>query len=131
MKTSSLLMNCTVCLLPFIVASPFALIGAEPAASEAIDGFRDTPIPAGSKWHLHDPDRPQPPVVTPGAAFSQNVPAPSDAEVLFDGQGSFQVAECSRPGCSMGSQGRLHGDCRTARHPHARQVGRFPIACRV
>jgi hypothetical protein len=34
---------------------------------------------------VHDPDRPQPPVVTPGLAFSQNAPAPSDAEVLFDG----------------------------------------------
>lgn len=53
--------------------------------TEKIDGFRDTPMIPGTKWHLHDPDRPQPPVVTPGAVFSQNAPAPSDAEVLFDG----------------------------------------------
>jgi hypothetical protein len=53
--------------------------------AETIDGFRDTPMLPGTPWHLHDPDRPQPKVVTPGAAFSQNVPAPSDAEVLFDG----------------------------------------------
>jgi hypothetical protein len=53
---------------------------------ERIDGFRDTPMLPGGKWHLHDPDRPQPPVVTPGATFSQNAPAPSDAEVLFDGK---------------------------------------------
>jgi hypothetical protein len=53
---------------------------------EQIDGFRDTPMLPGGKWHLHDPDRPQPRVVTPGATFSQNAPAPSDAEVLFDGK---------------------------------------------
>ena len=40
----------------------------------------------GGKWHLHDSDRPQPPVVTPGATFSQGAPAPSDAQVLFDGK---------------------------------------------
>src|ERR1035437_6311449 len=54
--------------------------------TESIDGFRDTPMLPGGKWHLHDPDRPQPRVVTPGATFSQNAPAPSDAEVLFDGK---------------------------------------------
>ena len=40
----------------------------------------------GGKWHQHDPNRPQPPVVTSGATFSQGAPAPSDAEVLFDGK---------------------------------------------
>jgi hypothetical protein len=54
--------------------------------SDPIDGFRDTPMEAGGKWHVHDPDRPQPPVVTPGDAFSQEAPAPSDAEMLFDGK---------------------------------------------
>jgi hypothetical protein len=56
------------------------------AQTEAIEGFKDTPMEPGGKWHVHDPDRPQPPVVTPGAIFSQNAPAPSDAEVLFDGK---------------------------------------------
>jgi len=42
--------------------------------------------PAG-KWFVHDDKRPQPKVITPGAAFSQGAPAPSDAEVLFDGHG--------------------------------------------
>lgn len=50
------------------------------------EGFRDTPMIPGTPWHLHDPDRPQPPVVTPGARFSQGATAPSDAEVLFDGK---------------------------------------------
>jgi len=59
---------------------------AAPAAAESIDGFRDTPMIPGTQWHLHDPDRPQPPVVTPGRNFSQEATAPSDAEVLFDGR---------------------------------------------
>jgi len=45
-------------------------------------GFTDTPILPGMNWHVHDPDRPHPPVVTPGA--SPYAP-PSDAIVLFDG----------------------------------------------
>ena len=54
---------------------------------EKIDGPRDTALLPDGKWHVHDPDRPQPRIVTPGATFSQNAPAPSDAEVLFDGKG--------------------------------------------
>lgn len=46
-------------------------------------GFRDTPILPGGKWHVHDPDRPAPKVVTPAA---QAGGAPSDAVVLFDGR---------------------------------------------
>jgi hypothetical protein len=61
---------------------------SKPADStEKIDGFRDTPMIPGTQWHIHDPDRPQPRVVTPGASFSQGAPAPSDAEMLFDGTG--------------------------------------------
>jgi hypothetical protein len=59
---------------------------ANAAPGEQIDGFRDTPIIPGTKWHVHDPDRPQPRVVTPGANFSQGAQAPSDAEQLFDGK---------------------------------------------
>jgi hypothetical protein len=42
--------------------------------------------PAGI-WFVHDEKRPQPKVITPGTTFSQGAPAPSDAEVLFDGHG--------------------------------------------
>jgi len=45
-------------------------------------GYLGTPQIPGSPWHVHDPRRPQPRVVTPG---SQNSDAPSDAIVLFDG----------------------------------------------
>jgi hypothetical protein len=80
-----LLTNCSISLLALCVAS--AALAAEGATNQVnTDGFRDTPIIPGTKWHLHDPDRPQPPVVTPGSTFSQGAPAPSDAEVLFDGK---------------------------------------------
>jgi hypothetical protein len=46
-------------------------------------GFKDTPILPGQKWHVHDPDRPHPAVVKPGAGPGA---APSDAIVLFDGR---------------------------------------------
>lgn len=45
-------------------------------------GFTDTPMLPGLPWHVHDPNRPRPPVVTPS---SQPGGAPSDAVVLFDG----------------------------------------------
>ena len=37
-------------------------------------------------WKVHDPDRPLPPVVDPGAG-ALPVPPPADAIVLFDGEG--------------------------------------------
>jgi hypothetical protein len=49
-------------------------------------GYQNTPMIPGTQWHVHDGERPQPRVVTPGEAFSQKAPAPSDAIVLFDGK---------------------------------------------
>ncbi|HEY6168661.1 MAG TPA: DUF1080 domain-containing protein [Verrucomicrobiae bacterium] len=46
-------------------------------------GYTDTPMLPGGKWHVHDPDRPQPRVVTPATEAGQ---PPSDAVVLFDGK---------------------------------------------
>ena len=76
----------TGCCLPLLILLALRppLLRAEPEP-EKIDGFRDTPRVTGTKWHVHDPDRPQPRVVTPGAAFSQGAPPPSDAVVLFNG----------------------------------------------
>jgi hypothetical protein len=82
MKTLSWIKHTLTCLLAIGIAIP--LSAAEP--KEEIEGFRDTPMLPGGLWHLHDPDRPQPPIVTPGETFSQNAPAPSDAEILFDGK---------------------------------------------
>ena len=49
-----------------------------------VAGFQDTPMQPDGKWHVHDPARPQPPVVSTGN-FSQQAPPPGDAIVLFDG----------------------------------------------
>ena len=46
-------------------------------------GFTDTPMLPGLPYHVHDPSRPHPPVVTPAAEPGG---APSDAIVLFDGK---------------------------------------------
>jgi hypothetical protein len=44
-------------------------------------GYSDTPYIPGSQYRVHDIDRPQPRIVTPGGHGSP----PSDAVVLFDG----------------------------------------------
>ncbi|HWD93240.1 MAG TPA: DUF1080 domain-containing protein [Verrucomicrobiae bacterium] len=51
------------------------------------DGFTNTPIIPGTQWHVHDPNRPQSPVVVPGTFSTEEKPGtpPSDAIVLFDG----------------------------------------------
>jgi hypothetical protein len=67
-------------------ATAATLLQDDKKPAEKIDGFTDTPLIPGTKWTLHDPRRPQPNVVAPGKEFSQGAPAPSDAEVLFDGK---------------------------------------------
>jgi len=44
-------------------------------------GYDDTPVIPGQKYRVHDCDRPQPRIVSPGSASTP----PSDAVVLFDG----------------------------------------------
>ena len=78
-----------------IVAAALAAITANVVFAQAkntevtidgVAGFQDTPLQPDGKWHVHDPARPQPPVVTSGATFSENAAPPSDAMVLFDGK---------------------------------------------
>jgi hypothetical protein len=58
-----------------------ALCGAADSKKPAPVGYTDTPqLPSG--WRVHDIDRPQPAVVTPG---DKPGAPPSDAIVLFDG----------------------------------------------
>ena len=45
-------------------------------------GYDDTPFLPGSKYRVHDSNRPQPRVVTPGERLGD---PPSDAIILFDG----------------------------------------------
>ncbi len=62
------------------------LVSVMGAAAADKPGYTDTPRITGQQWRVHDADRPQPRIVTPGAAFSHGAPAPSDAVVLFDGK---------------------------------------------
>lgn len=71
---------------PSAVIAGVALAGfVSQSAPEEKLGYTDTPMLPSGKWHVHDPNRPVPPVVTPGATFSDGAPPPSDAIVLFDG----------------------------------------------
>ena len=63
-------------------------------------GYRDTPIIPNQKWHVHDADRPHPPVVTAGSA--PGAPS-SDATVLFDGKDLKQWYQRGR-GADAGKQ---------------------------
>ena len=62
-----------------------ALIATPASRIMAAEGYTDTPMQPDGKWHVHDPNRPKPRVITPPESFSQNAPAPSDATILFDG----------------------------------------------
>lgn len=64
-------------------SSVMYLAAQKPASSENHDlGFTDTPMLPGLPYHVHDPARPHPKVVTPSPVPGG---APSDAIVLFDG----------------------------------------------
>jgi len=51
-------------------------------------GYDDTPIIPGSTYKVHDKERPQPRIVNPGTASTQEKAGqpPSDAVILFDGK---------------------------------------------
>src|SRR5580658_10309537 len=72
-------------LIVLTAASVSLLSGAFSKVLAADLGYTDTPMLPSGKWHVHDPDRPRPVVVTPGDKFSDMAPPPSDAVVLFDG----------------------------------------------
>lgn len=54
----------------------------EAKSGSGVVGYKDTPVQPWSGFHVHDPDRPEPPKVDPGPPGSP----PSDAIVLFDGK---------------------------------------------
>ena len=78
-------------LLALVVAglgAAWSFAGEEPVRPEPtnkIDGYTNTPLVPGTKWHIHDPRRPQPKWVVP-QYDGKPVPAPDDATVLFDGK---------------------------------------------
>ncbi|MBS0421666.1 MAG: DUF1080 domain-containing protein [Proteobacteria bacterium] len=75
--------------LSFAVALAVGVAQLAAGAEEpAPTGYTDTPLLPGSRWRVHDGDRPHPQVVAPGTFSSDEQPGkpPSDAIVLFDGK---------------------------------------------
>ena len=79
MRTNRVKQTCST------VLSAGLLLTAAAAAQQQPVGYDDTPKLPGLPWKVHDPNRPVPPVVAPGASFSDMAAAPADAVVLFDG----------------------------------------------
>jgi hypothetical protein len=101
------------------LAQPNKLLHAKDGSG--VPGYKHTPIQPWSGFHVHDPDRPAPPVVEAGQPSTQTAAgsAPSDAIVLFDGKdlsawkpADWKVAD----GCMVATGGLLlsqqqFGDC--------------------
>ena len=81
----------TAALLAVIVTAGFTTQAADnkPAGKDepAPVGYEGTPQIPGSKWRVHQAERPQPRVVTPGGSCVEGAAQPpADAVVLFDGK---------------------------------------------
>jgi len=71
-------------------------LGAQTPAPKPGDlGFKDTPMLPGLPWHVHDPDRPHPPVIAPPSTPGG---PPSDAIVLFSGKDLSQWVQHVKEG---------------------------------
>jgi hypothetical protein len=86
-KICVLILLTTVLAMPVPAQTANATVAPKPKeiVIDGVAGFQDTPMQPDGKWHVHDPARPQPPVLTPGT-FSENATPPSDAIVLFNGK---------------------------------------------
>src|SRR6266542_1274741 len=71
---------------PFSFLATLLWLATQPNSASAAEGYTDTPMQPNGKWHVHDPSRPIPKVVTPGGTFSHLAPPPADAVVLFNGK---------------------------------------------
>jgi hypothetical protein len=61
------------------------------AAQQPNLGYDDTPMQPNGRWRIHDGRRPQPPIVTPGAASPTPSPVPGDATVLIGDRSDFSA----------------------------------------
>lgn len=69
-----------------VLSLALTLTASAVSAADGKLGYTTTPMIPGTPWHVHDGDRPQPRMVTPGESFSHSAKPPSDAKVLFDGK---------------------------------------------
>lgn len=74
-------MKTPLCVLLALSMARLASLAAEEKPSPL--GYSDTPLIPGTKWKVHDIDRPAPPAVRPGARVGD---APADAIIIFDGR---------------------------------------------
>src|SRR5213594_2119694 len=82
MKTNQWMLS-----LAAIAAMNTMTVSSRAAEGQAPVGYTATPMLPGGKWHVHDPDRPQPKVVTSGTFSTpeESGKPPSDDIVLFAG----------------------------------------------
>src|ERR1035438_7580523 len=99
-------MRKTVLTVAAIAALPFLFAQAPPQATKKGEnhdlGFKDTPMLPGLPYHVHDPDRPHPKVVTPSAEPGG---PPSDALVLFAGRDLSHWQSVASPITKKGTSG--------------------------
>jgi hypothetical protein len=77
-----------------LASSLISVVSAQEKPIEKPLGYQDTPLIPGTKWHVHDGERPQPRIITPGQALGD---APSDAIVLFNGKDLSQFKKNPDP----------------------------------
>lgn len=87
-----------------LVGAFAACLGFTYIVQQQREGYKDTPILPGQKWHVHDPDRPYPREVTPGTPVGA---PPSDAIVLFDGKDLSHWRQVGRDGKSHDVQWKV------------------------
>lgn len=77
-------------LATLVFTAVVAMAADEPAKKDPYPvGYSDTPlIGDGTKWKVHDIDRPRPDAVAPGKSAGE---APADAVVIFDGKNVDQL----------------------------------------
>jgi hypothetical protein len=92
-------MRIFLCLLLAFALSAQAPQKKKKAAMEGDDqrGYTDTPVIPGQQWKVHDAARPHPAKVAPGRPMV-SLPAPADADVLFDGKSLDKWQMKSRAG---------------------------------
>jgi hypothetical protein len=81
-------------LLLSALLTPAFVFAADPAKPDPI-GYHDTPYNVGSRWRVHDIDRPRPGPVKPAEKAGG---APADAVVIFDGTNTDQLVNDKEKG---------------------------------